>query len=213
VVNEMLKTQRKGAKTQRRRVTEHRFATLPLCVLCVWMFVFTMLLTNTEKELFVMNMELAMVGLGKMGANMMTRLLRGGHRLVAYDLSEEAIKRAEGQGAEGARSWAELAGQLPAPRIVWLMVPAGEPTEQTILAVAEHLSPGDVIIDGGNSNYKDSMRRAQMLADRGIHFVDVGTSGGIWGLTEGYSLMVGGKQEVVAMLRPIFETLAPGGGL
>ncbi|MFQ5614758.1 MAG: phosphogluconate dehydrogenase (NAD(+)-dependent, decarboxylating) [Anaerolineae bacterium] len=155
-------------------------------------------------------MEIAMIGLGKMGANMATRLLRGGHRLVAYDLNESAIQAAEAAGADGARTLEEVAEKLPAPRPVWVMVPSGDPTEQTINALAERLSPGDIIIDGGNSNYRDSMRRAVALKARGLHFVDVGTSGGVWGLSEGYSMMVGGEQEVVERLRPVFETLAPG---
>jgi 6-phosphogluconate dehydrogenase len=154
-------------------------------------------------------MELAMIGLGKMGANMTSRLLRGGHRIVVYDLNEAAIQKAAAEGAIGAHSFAELVQTLSAPRAVWLMVPSGEPTEQTLLTVAELLSPGDTIIDGGNSNYKDSIRRAALLQERGLHFVDVGTSGGIWGITEGYSMMVGGDQAAVARLNPIFETLAP----
>jgi 6-phosphogluconate dehydrogenase len=155
-------------------------------------------------------MDIAMIGLGKMGANMTTRLLRGGHRVVAYDLNEEAIQAAEAGGAEGARTLDEVATKLNAPRTVWVMVPSGDPTESTINALAERLSPGDIIIDGGNSNYKDSMRRGAALQEQGLHFVDVGTSGGVWGLAEGYSMMIGGEEEAVAHLRPIFETLAPG---
>jgi 6-phosphogluconate dehydrogenase len=154
-------------------------------------------------------MEMAMIGLGKMGANMTTRLLRGGHRMVVYDLSEAAVQRAVEQGAVGMRSFGEVAAQLKAPRTVWLMVPSGDPTEKTLLAMAEQLAPGDCLIDGGNSNYKDSMRRAALLKEKGIHFVDVGTSGGIWGLSEGYSMMVGGDKAVVERVRPILETLAP----
>lgn len=155
-------------------------------------------------------MELAMIGLGKMGANMTSRLLRGGHRMVVYDLNPAAVQKAATEGAIGAGSFAEVVQKLSAPRAVWLMVPSGDPTEKTMLAVADHLSPGDTIIDGGNSNYKDSIRRAALLKERGLHFVDVGTSGGIWGITEGYSMMVGGDKEVVERLYPIFETLAPG---
>lgn len=155
-------------------------------------------------------MELAMIGLGKMGANMTSRLLRGGHRMVVYDLNPAAVQKAATEGAIGAGSFAEVVQKLSAPRAVWLMVPSGDPTEKTMLAVADHLSPGDTIIDGGNSNYKDSIRRAALLKERGLHFVDVGTSGGIWGITEGYSMMVGGDREVVERLYPIFETLAPG---
>jgi 6-phosphogluconate dehydrogenase len=154
-------------------------------------------------------MELAMIGLGKMGANMTTRLLRGGHRVVAYDLNEKAIEAAETGGAEGARTLDEVAAKLSAPRTVWIMVPAGKPTEQTIDALAWRLSPGDVVIDGGNSYYKDTLRRAATLREHGLYLVDVGTSGGIWGLTEGYSMMIGGPTDVVTRLRPLFETLAP----
>ncbi|MCB0169582.1 MAG: decarboxylating 6-phosphogluconate dehydrogenase [Anaerolineae bacterium] len=155
-------------------------------------------------------MDIAMIGLGKMGANMTTRLLKGGHRVVAYDLSADAIRSAEANGAEGAATLAEVAAKLAAPRAVWVMVPSGDPTEQTINKLTEALSPGDIIIDGGNSNYKDSQRRAAALKEKGFHFVDVGTSGGVWGLTQGYSMMVGGDAKVVESLRPIFETLAPG---
>ncbi|MCX7706467.1 MAG: decarboxylating 6-phosphogluconate dehydrogenase [Anaerolineae bacterium] len=154
-------------------------------------------------------MKIAMIGLGKMGANMAQRLLRGGHQVVAYDLNEAAIQAAEAIGAEGARALDEVVARLPQPRAAWVMVPAGQPTEMTIGALADRFSPGDIIIDGGNSNYKDSMRRASELKAHGLHFVDVGTSGGIWGITEGYSLMIGGEQDVVEHLRPIFETLAP----
>lgn len=150
-----------------------------------------------------------MIGLGKMGANMATRLLRGGHEVVAFDLNEAAIQAAEAAGAVGARTLDEVAARLPAPRVAWVMVPSGSPTEATVNALAERFSPGDIIVDGGNSNYKDSMRRAAALRERGLHFVDVGTSGGVWGLSEGYSLMIGGDGRIVASLRPIFETLAP----
>ncbi|MCX6044954.1 MAG: decarboxylating 6-phosphogluconate dehydrogenase [Chloroflexi bacterium] len=155
-------------------------------------------------------MDIAMIGLGKMGANMATRLMNGGHRVVAYDLNEAAIKALEEKGAVGARTLEEMTHQLPAPRAVWIMVPSGKPTEETIRAVAAQLAPGDIIIDGGNSNYKDSVRRAAALSEQQLHFVDVGTSGGIWGLAEGYSMMIGGDKEVVESLRPIFATLAPG---
>ncbi len=155
-------------------------------------------------------MDLAMVGLGKMGSNMATRLLRGGHRVVAYDLDEPAIQGAEKEGAEGARTLDEVVSKLEPPRVVWVMVPAGDPTEKTIFDLAERLSRGDTIIDGGNSYHKDSRRRARLLEEKDLHFVDVGTSGGIWGLTEGYSMMIGGEKEAVERLRPIFETLAPG---
>jgi len=154
-------------------------------------------------------MELALIGLGRMGMNMAARLLQGSHRIVAYDLKEAAVKTAEKAGAEGAQSLEAIRTKLSPPRIVWVMVPAGDPTEQTMAQVAEVLEKGDIIIDGGNSNYKDSMRRAAMFKEKGLHFVDVGTSGGIWGLTQGYSLMVGGEERVVDRLRPIFESLAP----
>ena len=155
-------------------------------------------------------MELGMIGLGRMGANMALRLLRGGHRVVAYDLRPDAVHEVEAQGAIGASSLAELAGQLTPPRAAWVMTPAGEVTERTIAAVCGALSPGDIVIDGGNANYKDSMRRAATLKQQGIHFLDAGTSGGIWGLTEGYSLMVGGEKEAFDHVEPIFQTLAPG---
>lgn len=154
-------------------------------------------------------MQLGMVGLGKMGANMTRRLLNGGHQLVVTDLSAEAIRAAEGEGATGATDISQLVMKLETPRAIWVMVPAGDPTEQTIMALADKLAPGDIIIDGGNSNYKDTMRRGETLAAQGLHFVDVGTSGGVWGLAEGYSMMIGGAEEAVARLRPIFETLAP----
>jgi 6-phosphogluconate dehydrogenase len=154
-------------------------------------------------------MELAMVGLGRMGMNMVTRLLHGNHRIVAYDLKEDVIQAAESAGAEGIRSLDAIRTKLSASRIAWVMVPSGDPTEATIAELAEVLETGDIIIDGGNSNYKDSMRRAAMLTAKGLHFVDVGTSGGIGGLIEGYSMMVGGEKAVVHQLRPIFETLAP----
>ena len=157
-------------------------------------------------------MELAMVGLGKMGLNMATRLLKGKHRVVAYDLGEKAILAAERKGARGARKLDDISHMLAVPRVVWVMVPSGDPTEHTLALLGTVLSSGDIIIDGGNSNYKDSIRRAKMLSDMGLHFVDVGTSGGIRGLKEGYSMMIGGNNKIVGHLRPIFETLAPAPG-
>jgi 6-phosphogluconate dehydrogenase len=154
-------------------------------------------------------MQIGMIGLGKMGANMVQRLLDGGHHVVAYDINEDAVQSAEQAGAAGARNLDELVQQLESPRSVWIMVPAGQITEDTVKGLSELLSTGDVIIDGGNSNYKDSLHRAELLAAKGLNFIDVGTSGGIWGLQEGYSMMIGGEQQVVARLRPIFETLAP----
>ncbi|MCH8109887.1 MAG: decarboxylating 6-phosphogluconate dehydrogenase [Chloroflexi bacterium] len=155
-------------------------------------------------------MEIGMIGLGRMGGNMAQRLLKGGHRVVAYDPNEDAVKAAEHNGATGASSIVDMVSKLSAPRAVWVMVPAGEPTESTINAVADAMSPGDVIIDGGNSNYKDSVRRASALKGKGISFLDAGTSGGIWGLTEGYSMMVGGETEAFQRIEPIIQTLAPG---
>ena len=157
-------------------------------------------------------MELGMIGLGKMGAKMTQRLLEDGHRVVVYDRSPGPVQDAAAAGATPSESIDDLAGKLPTPRAVWVMVPAGDPTESVVQTLADVLSPGDTVIDGGNSNYKDSMRRATMLKEQGLHFVDVGTSGGIWGLTEGYSMMVGGDKTVVERLRPIFETLAPAPG-
>jgi 6-phosphogluconate dehydrogenase len=154
-------------------------------------------------------MELGMIGLGKMGANMTQRLLEGGHRVVVYDRSLEPVQAAAAIGATPSDSIADLVDNLTAPRAVWVMVPAGGPTESVVGGLADILSLDDTVIDGGNSNYKDSMRRTTMLKEQGLHFVDVGTSGGIWGLTEGYSMMVGGDSVVVERLRPIFETLAP----
>jgi len=154
-------------------------------------------------------MDIAMIGLGKMGANMAERLLKGGHRVVVFDLSEEAIKSAEEKGAEGARTLKEVVKKLQPPRSVWVMVPAGVPTEKTIEELSEILSPGDIVIDGGNSNYRDSIRRGRELSEKGVHFVDVGTSGGVWGLAEGYSMMVGGNEEAVERLGPVLSTLAP----
>jgi 6-phosphogluconate dehydrogenase len=155
-------------------------------------------------------MELGMIGLGKMGAFMTERLVRGGHRIVSFDRDPGAVARVVEKGAVGADSLERIISQLKPPRAVWLMVPSGAPVDQTIEALVPHLSPGDTIIDGGNSYYKDSLRRAAALAPKKINFVDCGTSGGIWGLTEGYSMMVGGDADVVKRLSPIFETLAPG---
>lgn len=154
-------------------------------------------------------MDIGMIGLGRMGANMAARLVRGGHRVVAFDLSAEARDKAASQGMEAAESLEKLAAALPAPRVVWLMVPAGEATEKTLGDLVPKLGRGDIVIDGGNSNYRDSQRRAAALAQEGLRFVDVGTSGGIWGLSEGYCLMAGGGKEDVARLRPALETLAP----
>ncbi len=154
-------------------------------------------------------MEIGMIGLGRMGSNMTRRLLDGGHRVVVYDPIKEAIEALVAQGATGSVSITDLVGRLTPPRAIWLMVPSGEPTESTIDTVAAELSQGDVVIDGGNSNYKDSVRRASALLEKGINFLDAGTSGGIWGLKEGYCLMVGGDIEAFHRMEPIFRTLAP----
>jgi len=157
-------------------------------------------------------MELGFVGLGKMGLNMVTRLRRGGHRIVAFDRAFQAVARAEEVGADGADSLADLVAKLTAPRAVWIMVPAGAPTESTVTSLGELLSDGDVIIDGGNTNFQDDVRRATALKARGISYIDAGTSGGIWGLQEGYCLMVGGEAAACQRLEPIFHTLAPPNG-
>jgi 6-phosphogluconate dehydrogenase len=150
-----------------------------------------------------------MIGLGRMGGNMAQRLVAGGHRVVTFDRDPDAVTASQGFGGEGTSSLEDVVSRLAAPRALWVMVPAGQPTEDTVDALAGLLSPGDAILDGGNANYKDSMRRAEKLAAQGINFIDVGTSGGIWGLTEGYSLMVGGDEAAVKRLEPIFHTLAP----
>ncbi len=154
-------------------------------------------------------MELGMVGLGRMGANMTERLVRAGHNVIGYDPNREAARRVADKGAGAADSLASLVKQLKPPRAVWLMVPAGAPVDQTIAQLRPLLSQGDTIIDGGNSNYKDGMRRAAELKPQGLNFIDVGTSGGVWGLQEGYSLMVGGEKAAVGRLTPIFQALAP----
>jgi len=150
-----------------------------------------------------------MIGLGRMGANMAQRLLRGGHRVVGYSRTPATVQRAVEKGVEGADSLAGLVGKLAAPRAVWLMVPAGDPVDHMLQALTSLLTSGDVIVDGGNSHYKDTVRRAASLKEQGLQLVDVGTSGGVWGLDEGYSLMVGGEKGAVERLRPIFESLAP----
>ncbi|MCJ7433421.1 MAG: decarboxylating 6-phosphogluconate dehydrogenase [Anaerolineales bacterium] len=154
-------------------------------------------------------MELAMIGLGKMGLNMATRLVRGGHRVIGFDLNEEAVKQAMNNGAESAYTLEDVAQKLKSPRVVWVMVPSGKITDDTIENLSKVLSKGDIVIDGGNSNYKDTIRHAEFLEAKGIDFVDCGTSGGVWGLKEGYSLLIGGQAEAVEKMRPIFETLAP----
>jgi 6-phosphogluconate dehydrogenase len=157
-------------------------------------------------------MQIGMIGLGRMGGNMVRRLMRGGHRCVVYDLNPKAVAELAGEGAEGASSLDDFVARLEAPRTAWLMVPAGAPTEGMVRELAGRLAPGDVVIDGGNSYFKDDVRRARELAARDIHYLDVGTSGGIWGFERGYCLMIGGHPETVRRLDPIFKTLAPGRG-
>jgi 6-phosphogluconate dehydrogenase len=154
-------------------------------------------------------MELGMIGLGRMGGPMAQRLMRGGHRVTGFARNLEAVKQLEEMNIVPAKSFNELVGLLAPPRIIWLMIPAGAPVDENIAGLVPLLEPDDIIIDGGNSNYKDTQHRAQMLKASRIHYVDAGTSGGVWGLQNGYSIMVGGDEQVVARLRPIFETLAP----
>jgi 6-phosphogluconate dehydrogenase len=156
--------------------------------------------------------QLGFVGLGKMGLNMVTRLARGGHQVVAFDRSAEAVSKSETAGGKGAASLESLVAALAAPRAVWVMVPAGDPTESTVQALGSLLSPGDTIIDGGNTNFHDDVRRAESLAKKQITYIDAGVSGGIWGLTEGYCLMVGGDEAACRRLEPVFVTLAPKDG-
>jgi len=156
-------------------------------------------------------MDIGMIGLGRMGANMVRRLLAGGHRCVAHDRSADAVAALEGEGAVGARTLAELVAALPAPRAVWIMVPAGV-VDATLEALVPLLSPGDIVVDGGNSNFQDDIARAPRLAAHGVHYVDAGVSGGVWGRERGYCLMVGGERETVRHLDPILATLAPGAG-
>jgi 6-phosphogluconate dehydrogenase len=157
-------------------------------------------------------MRLAMIGLGRMGGNMARRMMRAGHEIVAYDRDAEAVAKLVAEGATGATSLSDARSKLAEPAIWWVMLPAGEITEQTIEAIAADGVAGEIVIDGGNSFYKDDIRHAKMLADKGLHFVDVGTSGGVWGLDRGYCMMIGGPDEIVAKLDPIFAALAPGIG-
>ena len=157
-------------------------------------------------------MKLGMIGLGKMGGNMTERLMKGGHEVVVFDRSPEAIARYVSLGSQGASDAADMITKLGSPRVVWIMVPAGKPVDDTIAALLPGMSKGDVIIDGGNSNFHDTMRRAAALRQEGIEFVDSGTSGGIWGLANGYCLMVGASDEAFALCEPIFRTLAPPDG-
>jgi 6-phosphogluconate dehydrogenase len=157
-------------------------------------------------------MQLGLVGLGRMGGNMARRLMSGGHEVVAYDRDAGAVTALAASGAVAAASLDDLVARLAPPRAVWVMVPAGEATEQTVIALGNVLANGDAIIDGGNSHFKDDVRRAAALVSRGVHYLDVGTSGGVWGAERGYCLMIGGPRDVVERLTPIFRTLAPGTG-
>ena len=154
-------------------------------------------------------MELAMIGLGKMGLNMVTRFVRGGHSVIGFARTDESVQAAIKVGAQGAHSLDEVVSKLKTPRVIWVMVPAGQTTDDTIEKLSKFLASGDTVIDGGNSNYKDTIRHAALLESKGIDFLDCGTSGGVWGLAEGYSLMIGGKPEIAEKMRPLFETLAP----
>ena len=165
-------------------------------------------LSMKEREL----VQLGMIGLGRMGGNMVRRLMRAGHTCVVYDHNPESVKALAGEGATGASDLDDFVRKLDAPRAAWVMVPAGDPTEQTVIDLGSKMAPGDAIIDGGNSYFKDDIRRAALLKPRGVHYLDVGTSGGVWGIDRGYCMMIGGPDEVIARLDPIFETLAPGMG-
>jgi 6-phosphogluconate dehydrogenase len=157
-------------------------------------------------------MQLAMIGLGRMGGNMVERLLNGGHQVVVFDRSADAVAASVAKGAKAAKDLADVCAQLTGPRIVWVMVPSGDPTQQTVDQLGGLMQPGDILIDGGNSNFRDSMRRADALKAKGIEFIDAGTSGGVWGLTVGYCLMVGASDGAFATCEPIFKTLAPENG-
>jgi 6-phosphogluconate dehydrogenase len=157
-------------------------------------------------------MQLGMVGLGRMGANMVRRLMRAGHECVVFDLNPDNVKALVDEGATGAESMDDFVQKLAKPRAAWVMVPAGNPTEQTVKGLAEKMEPGDIIIDGGNSYFKDDVRRSKELSGKGINYIDVGTSGGVWGLERGYCMMIGGPKEAAEHLDPIFKTLAPGIG-
>ena len=155
-------------------------------------------------------MQLGMIGLGRMGANMVRRLMRNGHQCVVFDLSADNVKALAGEGATGSGSMEDFVKKLTKPRAAWVMVPAGAATENTVLKLASLMEPGDTIIDGGNSYFKDDVRRSKILKEKGIHYLDVGTSGGVWGLERGYCMMIGGSKESADRLDPIFKTLAPG---
>jgi 6-phosphogluconate dehydrogenase len=157
-------------------------------------------------------MQLGMIGLGRMGANMVRRLMRGGHECVVWDMNQASVQGLVGEGATGAATLDEFIGKLSKPRVVWIMVPSGDATEKTVNDLRARLEQGDIIIDGGNSYFKDDVRRAKALREKGINYADVGTSGGVWGLDRGYCMMIGGPKQVVERLDPIFKTLAPGPG-
>ena len=157
-------------------------------------------------------MQLGMVGLGRMGANMTRRVMRGGHTMVVSDLSADAVKGIAGEGAVASASLDDMVSKLNPPRAAWIMVPSGDPTEKTVQALLGRMQAGDTIVDGGNSYFKDDVRRAKICAVKGVHYVDVGTSGGVWGRERGYCMMIGGPKEAVQRLDPIFKTLAPGRG-
>ena len=156
-------------------------------------------------------MELGLIGLGKMGGNMAERLRLGGHKVVGFDFNKDATAKLTAAGSVGVNSLEDLVKNMQSPRAIWIMVPAGDPVDQTIAKLKPLMQQGDIFIDGGNSNYKDSIRRHDELKKEGFEFVDVGTSGGVWGLTEGYSMMVGGDEDVVEKLRPILETARAAG--
>src|SRR6266536_532555 len=155
-------------------------------------------------------MQLGMLGLGRIGGNMVRRLMKGGHSCVVYDRDASSIERLAGDGADGAQSLDEFCAKLNVPRVAWVMVPAGSATEETVIELAERMKPDDIVIDGGNSYYKDHVRRATALHGAGNHNVDVGTSGGVWGRERGYCLMLGGEKKIIEYLDPIWRTLAPG---
>ena len=157
-------------------------------------------------------MQLGMIGLGRMGANIVRRLMREGHECVVYNRSPEKVKELQSEGAIGTTSLDDFVSKLTKPRAAWVMVPAGEATDKMVMDLSERMEPGDIIIDGGNSYYKDDVRRAKILQEKGIHYIDCGTSGGVWGLDRGYCLMIGGDKESVEHLDPIFKTIAPGQG-
>ncbi len=157
-------------------------------------------------------MQLGMIGLGRMGANIVRRLMRGGHECVVYNRTPEKVEQLQSEGAIGTTSLDDFVSKLTKPRAAWVMVPAGETTDKMVMDLSEKMEPGDTIIDGGNSYYKDDVRRAKILLEKGIHYIDCGTSGGVWGLDRGYCLMIGGPKESVEHLDPIFKTIAPGSG-